>query len=87
MFKVTPARVRIIGHGLQPVVRAVTHPPGSHKSAIRPELTALELVTPKGSRWYGVRSARISSRLEMEVELLDPRFEEMAAWRNAPKER
>lgn len=64
-----------------PVVRRVVHPPGTHAhSPIRNDMTALELVTEHGSRWYGVERGWINSELRMVVCGFNARFEEMCAW-------
>ena len=57
----------ILVHGTYvPVTRSIAHPPGSHAdSPIRNELTAVELVTPDGSRWMGVSRAWIGADLQM----------------------
>lgn len=85
--KVVPSIVRTLA-GLRPVLQTIAHPPGTHPPGcpLVKDCTALELKTDAGSRWYGVTSARISSRLEMEVSGFNPRFEEMAAWKDAPAE-
>lgn len=66
--------------GRRPVLTVKAHPPNQHAGPIRADLTAVEVVTDAGSRWYGCARAWIGSDLEMHVEGFDPRFEEMAAW-------
>ena len=64
-----PVQVMIFGAGLCAVKKSVTHLPGQHpkNSPIRKDLTALELITDRGSRWFGVESAKINSELKMVV--------------------
>jgi hypothetical protein len=81
--RVTPAEVLIlagVGGRLEPVTRAVAHPPGSHAaSPIVDDLTAVELVTAAGSRWFGTSRAWIGSDLRMHV-MVNPRDEVRAGW-------
>jgi hypothetical protein len=48
-----------------PVTSYIAHAPNTHTSPIKPELIALELKTARGSRWYGVKKAKINSELKM----------------------
>jgi len=83
--KIVPSHVMTVLGGMQPVIRVLAHPPGQHPkhSPIRPDLTAVELVTRVGSRWFGFETARINSRLEMEVSGYSPLFESVNAWKDA----
>ena len=83
-----PDRVMIVSPGFMGAVRvhsARAHPPNAHPAEcpIRADVTALELVTAYGSRWYGCERAWINSELRMCVSGFDERFEEMRAWPNA----
>lgn len=75
MWKVVPETIGIFRNGVfnpnAPVLRVVAHPPGQHPKGapVVSNLTALEIITESGSRWYGVQRAVISSRLRMMVEL------------------
>ena len=63
-----------------PVIRVVTHPPGTHpKSPIVNELTAVEMVTPIRSRWHGTVKAWIGSDLRMHM-LINPKDEVLRNW-------
>ena len=65
----------------QPVMQTIAHPPGTHAdSPIRNELTAVELRTPVGSRWYGFERAWIGSDLRMHVSPINPRDEVVYKW-------
>src|SRR5690349_18697654 len=66
-----------------PVLRVVAHSPGTHKSAINASMTALEIVTPYGSRWYGCEEAQITSRLRMAFRRDDLRDEVLLKWEDA----
>jgi len=80
LWRIAPASVRVRGAVCQ-VIQTVIHPPGSHKlSPIKNDLTALELKTRYGSRWYGIRKGYIGSDLCMHVEIPSERFTEMEAW-------
>lgn len=64
------------------VLRIQSHPPGTHDSAIRKDVTAVEIVTEHGSRWYGCQRAWITGGLRMAIELLPgmERDEVVARW-------
>jgi hypothetical protein len=79
-----PTEVMTI-RGVRPVTKALFHPPGTHRGAIRPDMGALELVTDQGSRWYGFEGGAINSQLRMTVWGFSPRFEEVAAWKPVPE--
>jgi hypothetical protein len=53
-----------------PVIQAISHPPGNHPAdcPIKTTMTALELRTEYGSRWFGCERAYINSELRMVVE-------------------
>lgn len=54
---------------LVPVLRVIAHPPGTHPSSpIVNDVTAIETVTPNGSRWHGTRRAWIGGDLRMHWE-------------------
>lgn len=60
----------VLVRGVPCPVRAYTaHSPGKHPAGcpIAPEFTALEMVTDRGSRWYGFEKAWINSELRMVV--------------------
>ena len=64
-----------------PVLRVIAHPPGTAKGAhIVPHLTAVELVTERGSRWFGFENAQINSELRMIVSGFDGRDEVRSKW-------
>lgn len=65
---------------LMPVKQYVFYPAGTHKSAIKSELAALELKTDKGSRWYGCERAYINSELKMVVVGCNSRDEVRMKW-------
>lgn len=66
------------------VLGVVAHPPGSHGGPIRSDVTAVEIVTSHGTRWYGFKRAWITSSLKMAVELLpgQERDEVVARWKS-----
>lgn len=65
--KYTPDRVIIKGRW-QAVTSAESHPPGTHPtSPIKDEMTAMQLRTRAGSRWYGCERAYIDSYLRMVI--------------------
>src|ERR1039458_8046912 len=70
--------------GRQPVISARWHPAGSHKGPIRSDVGALELVTPVGSRWYGVQRAAINAQLRLVIAGFPAGFEEMRTWKKVP---
>lgn len=66
---------------LLPVRQYIAHPPNTHPaSPIKNEMTALELVTDKGSRWFGCEQAYINSELRMVVIGFDSRDEVRSKW-------
>ena len=72
---------------ISPVRQAVVHPPNAHeRSPIRNELTALELVTANGSRWYGITRGYINSELRMVVEGTNARDEVRMGWSVVPED-
>jgi hypothetical protein len=76
-----PDAVLIVGHGLLPVVRYVSHPPRTHpQSPLFPYLTALEAVTRHGSRWWGFDRAWINSELRMVVQGFPAADEMRSRW-------
>lgn len=83
-WRYAPAEV-MTRYGRLPVLRAVFHNAGAHKGPIAPEMGALELITEKGSRWYGFQRGMINAELRMIVSGFNPRFEEVAAWKKVPK--
>lgn len=60
----------ICGGRYAPVVRVTAHPPTdtAHGGPIRPDLTAVEVITSNGSRWLGADRAWIGSDLRMHWE-------------------
>ncbi len=80
-----PKSVLIAGAGEVPVIRYVVHPAGAHPGPIRQDMIALELVTPRGSRWYGVEDAYINSQLRMVVVGTNRRDEIRMKWPIVPK--
>jgi hypothetical protein len=64
------------------VLRIETHPPGTHAGPIRSDVTAVEIVTDTGVRWYGCARAWITAGLRMAIELLpgQERDEVIARW-------
>lgn len=90
MIKLVPNHVHTLEGGAKSLVHATkTYPPYQHPSycPLGGHYTVLELQTNFGSRWFGVKRAWIGSDLNMHVEPLDDRFEEMAAWADAPPDR
>jgi hypothetical protein len=85
--KWTPETVMTL-KGHRPVQTVTAYPPDGHPAGccIRPDLTVVALQTDCGTRFYGVKSARIDSYLRMRVSGFDPRFEEMNAWPDAKPE-
>jgi len=69
-----------------PVVQYIFHPENSHKGPIRKDWPALELVTAKGSRWYGCVNAHINAELRMIVVGTPKRDEVRMAWEVVPEE-
>lgn len=71
--------------GVLPVSRYIAHSPGSHPgSPIRNELTALEMKTEAGSRWFGCERAYIDGSLEMVIVGIDDRNQIMMQWKKVP---
>lgn len=74
----------IIAHAMKllPVLRYIAHPAGTHPAncPIKSEMVALELVTAKGSRWYGCERAYINSELRMVCIGFDSRDEVRRKW-------
>jgi len=70
-----------------PVTSWRAHPPGTHPKGcpLIPNCTALELVTPLGSRWWGVEKAWINSELRMVVSGFPERCEIRRSWPEAKK--
>ena len=67
-----------------PVLQWLIHPPGSHDaSPLVPHCTALELVTARGSSWWGVEGGEINSELRMVVWGFPARCEIRSAWPEA----
>jgi hypothetical protein len=63
-----------------PVLRTVVHPAGRHiVSPVRSDLVGVELVTERGSRWFGTSRAWIGADLRMHM-LVNPADEVRAAW-------
>jgi len=80
MPRYAPEKVMTL-KGMQPVIGARTYPPNTHPtSPIKDEFTALELITPVGSRWYGCDSAYINSELRIIVIGFDSRDEVRSKW-------
>lgn len=67
---------------LLPVRSYRAYPIGDHPAdcPIKSGMVALELVTDKGSRWYGCESAYINSELRMVVMGFDSRDEVRSKW-------
>jgi hypothetical protein len=73
--------------GTYPVTQYRVFPPGTHpNSGIINDMTALELVTVAGSRWYGVSDAYINSQLRMVVIGTNRRDEVRMKWKIVPKQ-
>lgn len=70
-----PSKVICRGVFDLPVLRYVAYPVGTHPQGCPVEATcvALELVTERGSRWFGVAEARINSELRMVIQGTNPR--------------
>jgi hypothetical protein len=65
-----------------PVLRTIAHPPGKHPKGcpILSYLVAVEVVTEKGSRWFGFEKAWIDSNLRMAVSGFNARDEVRRRW-------
>lgn len=64
-----------------PVIEHVAHPPGTHPaSCINDDMTALEMKTAEGSRWYGFERVYINSELRMVVVGFSARDEVRRNW-------
>lgn len=62
------------------VERVIAHPPNRHPgSPIRDDLTAVECVTGRGSRWFGTERAWIGPDLRMHM-LVNERDEVRRNW-------
>jgi hypothetical protein len=73
---------------LCPVTSYRFHPANSHKgSAIKAEWSALELMTAKGSRWYGCHHAYINSELRMVIVGTPERDEVRMKWPIVPEDK
>lgn len=69
---------------LCPVTQYIAHAPGTHDaSPINNTMTALELKTDHGSRWFGCEKAYINSELRMVVIGTNPRDEVRMKWKSA----
>lgn len=69
-----------------PVTRVIAHPPGTHNhSPLVNTCTALELVTPMGSRWWGCIDAYINSELRMVAVLDNDLCQIRRAWDLVPE--
>ena len=66
-----------------PVTRYIAHNPGNHPKGcpIKAELTALELQTWAGSRWFGFEKCWINSELKMIVQGFSSRDEVRMKWK------
>ena len=65
-----------------PVQKYVVYPPGTHPAGcpLVKDITALELRTAAGSRWFGCASAHINSELRMVVVGTPARDEVRMKW-------
>jgi len=88
-WRYTPESVWIAGTKFAPVLTVVAHQPGQHpeKCPIVSNLTAVELVTKYGSRWWGFEEAMINSELRFIVRGFPKHDEVRAAWRRVPPSR
>jgi hypothetical protein len=87
-WRYAPTTLLTISHGRQPVIRAVVHPAGTHSSAIRKDMMALELIPAAGRpQWFGVDDARINSQLKMVAcgGFINPRNELAKLWKPCRK--
>lgn len=83
--RIVPDAVLISRDGettLEAVTAVRAHPPGQHPPGcpLVESCTAVELVTARGSRWWGFERAWIGSDLRMYVSGFDPRNEIVNAW-------
>lgn len=63
-----------------PVRKVIAHPPTTDRKApIVAELTAVEVITDRGSRWFGTTRAWIGADLRMHM-LVNPRNEVLRGW-------
>ncbi len=82
-----PDRVIVVKSGVGAwdcqVRQYIAHPPGAptRPTWIDSTLTALELITEKGSRWYGFDRCYINSELRMVVEGFNARDEVLRGWK------
>lgn len=80
-----PTEVLVVSGGggrTAPVIQSIVHPPGDHPKGcpLVKTITALELKTAFGSRWYGVERAYINSELRMVVVGTPKRDEVRMKW-------
>ena len=61
---------------------SVAYPPGSHPAGcpLVPDCTALEMQTPRGSRWWGFDRVWINSELRMVAQGFPARCEIRGTW-------
>ena len=87
IHRYAPAITAISGRPQVRIREYKTYPPGQHpkECCIRNTLTALELVTDYGSRWWGCDDAYINSELRMVV-VGDFKDEIRRKWKVVPKQ-
>jgi len=68
------------------VIGSKIHPANAHKSCIKSDMVALELITGAGSRWYGIESGYINSELRMVIVGTNERDEVRMKWPIVPEE-
>jgi hypothetical protein len=83
-----PEKVRCNGM-IVPVTQYIVHPPGNHPKncPLVDHVTALEMVTPKGSRWSDCERGYINSELRMVVVADFGRDEVRSSWEKVPSDR
>jgi hypothetical protein len=80
-----PKTVQVRGYSNVKATGYKVHPPGTHHGPIVSSMTALEIETPYGSRWFGVESAYINSQLRAVVVGTNRRDEVRMKWLVVPK--
>jgi hypothetical protein len=70
-----------------PITGYIAHPPNAHPKhcPLVPTCTAVEFITPYGSRWWGCEKAWINSELRMVMSGFDLRNELINKWEIVPE--
>jgi hypothetical protein len=69
-------------HGVQPVTHISSHLPGNHpkECPLKNDIMVIQVKTPVGSRWFGVKSFKINSELRGVITGTNPRDTVRMRW-------